>query len=69
MYKQLCQLMANVKLKSNEFSISTGSVVGAVFADLFLVKRDLTETEMKSMTETWIDIKDNHEVVDAIYDE
>ena len=59
--------MDNVKLKTNESYINTGSAVGAVFSEQFVVKRDLTDTEMKTMAETWIGIEDNKEVVDDIF--
>ena len=68
MCDELCCLMADVKLKATEYSINTGSAVGAVFSEQFVVKRDLTDTEMKTMAETWIGIEDNKEVVDDIFD-
>ena len=48
--------MANAKLKATESSINTGSSIGSVFAYLFLVEKGVTETEIKTMAETWINI-------------
>ena len=61
--------MTNVKLKATDSSINTGSTDGAVFADLFVVERYLKETEIKTVSTMWINIKDNQEVVDDIVDE
>ena len=47
-----------MKLKATESSVNTGSAVGLVFVDSFLVKRYLTETEMETMAKTCIDIED-----------
>ena len=60
--------MAHMKMEATESSTNTGSAVGAVFSEQFVVKRDLTDTEMKTMAETWIGIEDNKEVVDDIFD-
>ena len=44
-FEDLCQLMANVKLKATEYSINIGSAVDAVFSDCFVVEIMLAETE------------------------
>ena len=69
MCEELCQLMAHMKMEATESSTNTGSDVGAVFADLFVFERDLTETEIETLDETWIGIEDTQKVVDAIADE
>ena len=66
--EEFCQLMANVKLKAIKSSINSGSDVCAVFLDSFVVERDLTDTEMKNMVETWIGMEDNKEEIGAIVD-
>ena len=66
---ELCQFMADVKLKSNESSIDTASIFATEFKDSFVVNDYPTKVEIETMAETCIGIDNKLEVIYDIFDD
>ena len=52
---ELFQLMADVKLKADEYCIDTTNMA-AVFKDSFVSDCDISRDDMKCMVENWVNI-------------
>ena len=69
MSDELCVLMSNIKLKVGTIDSKLAPKAVEVFDDSFATDPGLSNQDLQSMADTWINVEDNPEIMDAIVDD
>lgn len=66
---ELCLLMSDIKLKVSTGELDSKPGAGEVFNDSFAIDTGLSKQDIQSMADTWINVEDDPEIIDAIVDD